>query len=42
MSKRLKKSTIIDFNNCEHEVFMEKDEHRKRYFGKNLTALSQK
>ncbi len=28
MSKRLKKSIIINFSNCEHEVFMEKDEHR--------------
>ena len=32
MSKRLKKSAIINFNNCEHEVFMEKDEHRERFW----------
>jgi len=29
MSKRLKNSKIIYFNDCEHELFMEKDEHRK-------------
>ena len=32
MAKRLKKSTIINFNSCEHEVFMEKDEHRKKFW----------
>tara|TARA_Y100000748_G_C15062541_1_gene319168 strand:- start:208 stop:498 length:291 start_codon:yes stop_codon:yes gene_type:complete len=32
MSKRLKNSTIIDFDNCEHEVFMEKDEHRNKFW----------
>ncbi len=30
MSERLKKSIIIDFNNCEHEVFMEKNIYRKK------------
>ncbi len=30
MSKRLKKSIIINFDNCEHEIFMEKDTHRKK------------
>ena len=30
MSKRLKNSQIINFKNCEHEIFMEKDIHRKR------------
>ena len=28
MSKRLKNSEIINFNNCEHELFMEQDQHR--------------
>jgi len=28
MSKRLKKSKIINFQNCEHEIFMENDNHR--------------
>ena len=32
MSKRLKKSIIINFSNCEHEVFMEKDEHREIFW----------
>tara|TARA_X000000368_G_scaffold372219_1_gene322419 strand:- start:180 stop:1139 length:960 start_codon:yes stop_codon:yes gene_type:complete len=32
MSKRLKNSIIIDFDNCEHEVFMEKDEHRNKFW----------
>lgn len=32
MSKRLKNSIIIDFDNCEHEVFMEKDEHRTKFW----------
>jgi len=32
MSKRLKNSTIIDFDNCEHEVFMEKDEYRNKFW----------
>ncbi len=32
MSKRLKNSIIIDFENCEHEVFMEKNEHRDRFW----------
>ncbi len=30
MSERLKKSIIIDFNKCEHEVFMEKNIYRKK------------
>ena len=32
MSKRLKNSIIIDFENREHEVFMEKNEHRDRFW----------
>jgi lysophospholipase len=30
MSKRLKNSQIINFKNCEHEIFMEKDVHRNK------------
>ena len=30
MSKRLKNNKLINFQECEHEVFMEKDIHRKR------------
>ena len=30
MSKRLKNNKLINFKECEHEVFMEKDIHRKR------------
>ena len=32
MAKRLKNSKIINFENCEHEVFMEKDKHRKKFW----------
>ncbi len=32
MSKRLKKSITIEFDNCEHEILMEKDEHRERFW----------
>ena len=32
MSKRLKNSIMVDFNNCEHEIFMEKDKHRRRFW----------
>jgi len=30
MSKRLKNNKLINFQECEHEVFMEKDIHRKK------------
>jgi len=30
MAERLEDSTIINFNNTEHEIFMEKDEHRDK------------
>lgn len=30
MAKRLKNSKIINFENCEHEIFMEKNEYRKK------------
>tara|TARA_B100001540_G_scaffold228736_1_gene202889 strand:+ start:528 stop:1490 length:963 start_codon:yes stop_codon:yes gene_type:complete len=42
MSKRLKNSKIINFKSCEHEILMEKDEHRKRfwlYFDKFINDL---
>tara|TARA_B100000575_G_scaffold174793_1_gene140125 strand:+ start:85 stop:1041 length:957 start_codon:yes stop_codon:yes gene_type:complete len=29
MSKRLRNCNLINFDNCEHEIFMEKDIHRK-------------
>ena len=41
MSKRLMKSVIIDFDNCEHEVFMEKDEHREKFW-KEFDAFIEK
>ena len=30
MAKKLKNTRIINFENCEHEIFMEKDIHRKK------------
>ena len=42
MSKRLKNAKIINFKSCEHEILMEKDEHRKRfwlYFDKFINDL---
>ena len=30
MAKKLKNTKIINFENCEHEIFMEKDIHRKK------------
>ena len=29
MKKRLKNSSMIEFNETKHEIFMEKDEHRE-------------
>ena len=34
MAKRLKNSNIINFENCEHEIFMEKDEFRLKLWDK--------
>ncbi len=42
MSKRIKNSKIINFHSCEHEILMEKDKHRKRfwfYFDKFIKGL---
>ncbi len=39
--KRLKNYEIIDFRDCEHEIFMEKDIHRKRMWNKIEKFLSE-
>ena len=43
MSNRIKNSKLVEFNNCEHEIFMEKDQYRNiafkeidSFFEKNL------
>ena len=38
MSKRLKNSKMKYFDNCEHEIFIEKDNHRKNS-GMSLIVL---
>ena len=32
ISARLRKSTLINFENCEHEILMEKNQHRERFW----------
>ena len=32
MSKRLKNSKMKYFDNCEHEIFIEKDNHREKFW----------
>ncbi len=32
MAKRLKNSKLVNFDNCEHEIFMEKDKHRLKFW----------
>ena len=34
MSKRLKNSTIVNFDNCKHEIFMEKNKYREKMWKK--------
>ena len=43
MSNRIENSKLVEFNNCEHEIFMEKDHYRNiafkeidSFFEKNL------
>ena len=38
--KRLKNYEIIDFKDCEHEIFMERDIHRNRMWNKIDNFLS--
>ena len=38
MSRRLKNSKIINFKDCEHEIFMEKDCHRIKLWESNLMS----
>ena len=34
MSKRLKNSTLVNFDNCKHEIFMEKNKYREKMWKK--------